>query len=187
MMSLAKKLGGALRRFVWDRSGTSSIEFAIIFPPFFVLFASGIEAGLLMTRNVMLERSVDIAVRDLRIGTPVPPTFAQFRQSICNATSLQRVVSNCMDNLQVELQPVSSNTWTPLDLEPRCINREADIDPADDTTYQTGENNDFMLVRACIRVDPILPNMALGAILDRDEDEGYTIVVTSAFVNEPSR
>ena len=197
MINVFKRASGALRRYTRDASGTASIEFAILFPPIFLLFASGVEAGLMMTRNVMLERSVDIAGRELRLGMPQPPTFQEFREQICAEMLLDKGY-DCLANVQVELQPVSSDTWSPLNPEARCINRAEDINPADSkiqqseafleaTNYETGANNDFMLVRVCMQVDPILPNYALGALLSDDGDNGYSLVVISAFVNEPSR
>lgn len=180
------RISRALARFARGSSGTASVEFAILFPPIFFLFASGIEAGLLMTRNVMLERSVDLAVRDLRLGTPTPPSYEELREQICQQMLLDQNFS-CLDNLQVELQPVSSETWSPLNGDARCINREEEINPVDNTVYETGVNNDFMLVRVCIQVNPLLPNYALGAMLDSDGNNGYSLVATSAFVNEPSR
>jgi Flp pilus assembly protein TadG len=189
------RLRRALRRFAGAETGTATVEFALLFPPFFVLFASSIEAGLMMIRNVQLERGLDLAVRELRIGTPTPPTFVEFRQQVCDVAFL---VPNCMANLQVELQVVPSTTWQPLDLTPRCVDRSDVIDPFTQPNYDTGGNNEFMLVRLCANVDPILPGLGLGAILDRipasgdPEDEGfvpngYAIVAVSAYVNEPSR
>lgn len=174
----------ALRRFARGETGTATVEFALLFPPFFLIFASSIEAGLMMTRNVMLERGLDLAVREIRIGTPVPPSFEEFRTQICDVAML---IPNCMANLQVELQVVDSSTWQPLDPSPRCVDRNSPIDPFDNPNYNVGRNNDFMLVRLCANVDPILPGFGLGAILDSDGENGYAIVATSAFVNEPSR
>jgi Flp pilus assembly protein TadG len=190
--SVSRRVGAFLRA---DESGTATVEFALLFPPFFLIFASSVEAGLMMIRNVQLERGLDIAVREIRIGTPVPPTFAEFRTTICQQATL---VPNCMQNLQVELQIVSSDTWQPLDNRPRCVDRNSVIDPFNAPDYNQGGNNDFMLVRLCANVDPILPGFGLGAIIDRipsegepgDEDyrpNGYAIVAVSAFVNEPSR
>ena len=140
-----------------------------------------------MTRNVMLERSVDIAVRELRLGMPQPPTFQEFREQICAEMLLDNGY-DCLANVQVELQPVSSDTWSPLDTSPRCVNKAEDIKPVEENTiYLTGQNNDFMLVRVCLQVEPLLPNYGLGAILDSDGNNGYSLVVLSAFVNEPSR
>lgn len=199
MIRLWSLFARALRRLKWNEAGSSTIEFVILFPPFVIFFLSGVEAGLMMLRNAMLERGLDLAVREIRLGTPTPPTFTEFRQQICDVAM---IIPNCMDNVQVELQVVDSATWEPLDLTPRCVDRNSPMDPFDGSNinYNTGMNNDFMLVRLCANVDPILPGFALGLILDRvplpgagdvadgaPDLNGYAIIATSAFVNEPSR
>ncbi len=199
MIRLLGKIAGGLRSLVRSEKGSSTLEFVILFPPFVIFLLSGVEAGLMMLRTAMLERGLDMAVREIRIGTPTPPTFDQFRTQICDVAM---VIPNCMESLQVELQIVDGATWQPLDPTPRCVDRNTTIDPFDqpENFYNTGGNNDFMLVRLCANVDPILPGFALGLILDRiplpggeevadgDPDlNGYAIVALSAFVNEPSR
>jgi hypothetical protein len=199
MIKILGYMARGLRKFSWSEKGSSTIEFVILFPPFIIFFLSGVEAGLMMLRNAMLERGLDLAVREIRIGTPVPPTFAQFRQQICDVAI---VIPNCMQNLQVELQVVDGQTWEPLDPTPRCVDRNSPIDPFQDPDqfYNVGQNNNFMLVRLCANVDPILPGFALGLVLDRvplpgagdvgdgeNDLNGYGIVAVSAFVNEPSR
>ncbi|NET52160.1 MAG: pilus assembly protein, partial [Merismopedia sp. SIO2A8] len=68
-------------------------------PGFLAIFISAYESGLMMVRNVMLERGVDIAVRELRLGTPQPPTFDEFKQSICDASGIiQNCVIDCQQN-----------------------------------------------------------------------------------------
>jgi len=199
MMRWLGSLARGLRRLRRREDGSSTIEFVILFPPFVFIFLSGIEAGILMMKNAMLERGLDLAVREIRIGTPTPPTFQEFRESICDVAF---VIQDCMNNLQVELQVVDGATWEPLDPTPRCVDRNAAMDPFDgaDAWYNTGINNDFMLVRLCANVDPVLPGIALGLLLDRvplpggeevedgqEDRNGFAIVALSAFVNEPSR
>jgi Flp pilus assembly protein TadG len=184
MTPALRQFSDRLRQFARCEDATATIEFVILFPPIMLIFMSAVEAGVYMTRNAQLERGLDLAVRDIRIGTPVPPTFQQFRQSICDVA---KMVPNCMETLQVELQVVDSSTWQPLDPSPRCVDRNSPIDPFDEPDYNVGGNNDFMLVRLCSNVDPVLPGIGLGLLLDSDGANGYAIVATTAFVNEPSR
>lgn len=92
MISRMFRARACIRRFLRNETGSSTVEFCILLPAFLALFISSYEAGLLMVRNVMLERGVDLAVRDLRLGTPEPPTFEEFKQSICD-NSL--IIANC--------------------------------------------------------------------------------------------
>jgi Flp pilus assembly protein TadG len=171
-------------RFARDESGTSSIEFVILFPIFMTIFFAGFETGLLMLRNAMLERSTDLAVRDLRLGTPVPPTFEEFKTQICENTFF---IENCMERVQVQLRPVSMTTWGPLEGDARCRDVESEIDPYDQTEYSVGANNELMMVRICVLFRPIFPGVGHGLSLRYDGEGNYAMVATSAFVNEPSR
>ena len=184
MMSLLSRVRARLSRFRRGEAGTSTIEFCILLPGFLAIFISAYESGLLMVRNVMLERGVDIAVRELRLGTPQPPTFEEFKQSICDGAA---IIQNCDEVLQVELRPVSTTTWNVLDGPTLCIDRSEEIDPIDQTEYSVGTNNELMLVRVCSLFDPLFSTTGWAMKLPMIRDDQYALVATSAFVNEPSR
>jgi hypothetical protein len=173
-------------RFRRDESGTSSIEFVILFPIFMSVFFAGFETGLLMLRNAMLERATDLAVRQLRIGTPNPPDFLEFKEMVCDNVFF---IDACMDRVQVQLNPVDMNTWGPLDGDPRCVDVGWDetIDPFNETQYSVGANNELMMVRICVLFQPIFPGVGHGLGLRYDGEGNYAMVTTTAFVNEPSR
>jgi hypothetical protein len=175
------RVASRLRR---DESGTSSVEFVILFPMFITIFFAAFESGYLMLRNVMLERSVDIAVRELRLGDPEPPSFSEFKQQICDRTFF---ISNCQERVQVQLRPVNMATWGPLNGDPRCIDIQSAIDPFDQTEYLVGGNNELMMVRVCALFRPLFPTTGLGLNMQYNGDGDYALVVTTAFVNEPSR
>jgi len=184
MRHLLARLDRRASRLRRDESGSSAVEFVILFPMFMAIFFAGFESGYLMLRNVMLERSVDLAVRQLRLGTPTPPSFDQFKQQICNETFF---ISDCQNRLQVQLRPVNMTTWGPLNGDPRCIDVESTIDPFDQTEYLVGGNNELMMVRVCALFRPMFPTTGLGLNMQYDGDGNYALVVTTAFVNEPSR
>ena len=60
-----KTLARFLRLFRRNEDGGPTVEFALIFLPFIILPVSGFELGLLMTRHVMMERGIDMAVREV--------------------------------------------------------------------------------------------------------------------------
>ena len=181
MFAWLDRRASRLRR---EEDGTSTVEFVILFPMFMAIFFAAFESGFMMLRTVMLERSVDLAVRNLRLGTPEPPTFQEFKQQVCDNTFF---VTNCNDVVQVQLEPVNMTTWGPLGGNPRCIDVEATIDPLDQTEYSVGANNELMMVRVCALFRPMFPTTGLGLNLQYDGDGNYAVVVTTAFVNEPSR
>ena len=169
-----------IRRFLCDESGTSTIEFVIIAPVFFMFLFMGVELGLTMTRQVMLDRAVDISVRTLRLGQMQDPTIGKLRSSICANTS---VIRDCETNLLLELRRVSTTTWNyPRDI-PACVNRAEDIQPI--TNVTGGAGNDLMILRACLIIDPLFPTSRLGLQLPLDATGGYQMFATSSFVNEP--
>ncbi len=169
-----------LRRFARDTRGTATVEFVIMAPVFFLVFMSSVEAGVLMVRNVMLERAVDLTVRNLRLGTWPTPEPALVKQSICDATL---VIHDCMTSVLLEMRPVSTTTWAPLDPNAACVNRATRIDPL--VEFKPGAQNEMMIVRACAIVDPVFPLTGLGLQLQKDTSGGYALTATSAFVNEP--
>lgn len=171
-----------MRRFLRSEDGNVTIEFVILFPVFFMILVSIVEIGTLMTRNTMLGRGLDVAVRDLRLGLPTSRDFDAFRQRICDAAA---IVPDCINVLQVELMPTSETDWTPLSEELRCVDREEEIAPIDATSYVIGAENELMMIRACALFDPVVPTMGLALLLPRDTSGAYALVATSAFVNEP--
>jgi len=190
------KVAKALRRFRREEDGNTTVEFVIIFPAFIAIFLSSFEAGIMMVRNVMLERGVDIAVRELRLGLPVAPTYDEIKQAICDNAV---IFPDCATLVQVELQPIDTATWAPLTGAANCINESVHnnpvnpINPIVDTTFVGGGNNELMIVRVCALFTPFFPGTTLGMQMprfdpaDTSADAKYALVVTSAFVNEPTR
>ena len=160
--------------------GNATIEFVILFPLFMMLFFSAFEIGLVMVRQVMLDRATDISVRALRLGSWTNPTHDQMKRNICN---LAGILPDCMNNIMIELRPVSTTTWTPLPSNPTCVDKDAVISPP--ITFNGGLQNEMMLVRVCALMKPMFPTTGLGLRLPREGEDYYALVATTAFVNEP--
>jgi len=75
MKRIITQILAGLRDLRRKEDGNATIEFAILFPAFIMIFLSAFESGLLMTRQVLLDRAVDLTVRDIRLRTwlPGPP------------------------------------------------------------------------------------------------------------------
>jgi hypothetical protein len=173
-----------LARFARADRGTAKVEFCILFPVFIVLLLSGFEAGMLMTRQLMLERGLDLTMRELRLGTMANPTHTAVKQEICEKSL---IIPNCMTSVQLELREVDMVAWNvPMDGN-RCVDRTAELDPMLDPPdgFTAGARNVLMMVRACAVFDPWFPGVGLGTQLPRDRSGGYRLVATSGFVNEP--
>lgn len=178
MIGFVKRL---FRRFRRGEKGNVTIEFVIIFPAFIVLFLSAFEAGILMTRWVMLERALDLSVRGLRLGAWSPPTHQELKDQICTDAA---IIPDCDNSLLLELRPVSTETWQPLGTQATCIDRDSEIEPV--VAFSGGNDNEMMLVRACAVFDPVFPSTGLGLRLPKDATGAYALISSSAFVNEPS-
>jgi hypothetical protein len=166
-------------RFLRRQDGAATVEFAIIFPVVFGLVTAFFEAGVLMTRSMMLERGLDLAVRELRIGTAANLTHAELKALVCDRAL---VLPDCVAHMAIELIPVVSSADLP-DRNAVCVDRTTNIDPT--VRYDPGARSEVVFVRACMVVDPFIPGMGLALNLPLDPSGGFTLIAYSAFVNEP--
>ncbi len=176
-----------IARFLRDDKGTASVEFVLVFPVFFGFFLMTYESGVLSARHVMLERGVDVTVREVRIGIITNPTRDLLRQRICDVSL---ILQDCMNQLEIELIEKDPLAWTPVSTDVRCIDRGEVTQQV--VTVDQSANNRLMFLRACIRVDPFLPSSWLGAaIIENNNDSAaagsIALVAMSAFVVEPFR
>lgn len=176
MTALRRRIARRLR----DEQGQASIEFVIIFPLFVMVMLVGIEAGMMLARHAMLERAVDISVRNLRLGHWPEPTHKQLRDEICTHTT---IIPDCRSNLLLELVPVDTASWQMPAQPPACVDRAEEIEPV--TDFVEGAGNQIMLVRACVVIDPFFPTTPLGLQLPLDASGGFQMVSLASFVNEP--
>ena len=168
-----------LRR-VLPEEGAASVEFVIVFPFFLGVFLSGYEVATMNMRAVMLERAMDITVRNIRLSSGATLDYEQVKNDICSQTFL---IPNCRDALRIELTEVDTDTWSGLNHSPVCIDRTATIQPI--VQFENGQQNELMLMRACVVVDPVFPGIGVGRSMPKDPSGGYQIIATAAFVNEP--
>ncbi|MBC7157600.1 MAG: pilus assembly protein [Rhodobacteraceae bacterium] len=167
---------GALRR----DDGAVTVEFVLYFPLFLIVFMSAFESGLLTLRQVMLDRGVDISVRNLRLGLWDNPTPEMLRDAICENAA---IIADCDNVLLLELLPIDASTWALPAPGAVCINRDEEVQPV--TAFVPGGFNQPMLVRACAIMDPIFPWTGIGQAMAVDTSGGYAVTAASAFVNEP--
>ena len=177
------KVGQAWRRFRDNQSGGGAIELVIVLPVMMGIFISATECGLYMTRQIMLERAVDMTVRDLRLGKIPNPTHLKLKNSICANTS---IIPDCVDSIRIDLVRVSTTTWAFPTTRVECVDRDQPIELS--LEFNPGVQNELMLVRVCLLQDAIFPgaDFAEGIAYEGDSAGGYALISTSAFVNEPS-
>ncbi len=175
------QLSQALIRWWRREDGTATVEFALMLPLITSLFVMSFEAGMLQLRQSMLERSLEMAMEDLRLGNVSNPTHNKLRDTICDHLV---VVSNCKSVLKIDLQVVNTTTWVLPSSAPTCIDRSKPIAPV--INFETGGGDEMMLVRVCLPADPLFPSTGIGLGLPKDGAGAYHLISQSAFVNEPS-
>ena len=177
------RLRDALRSFRRREAGSGALELVIVLPVMMMVFMYSAESGLYMTRQIMLERAVDLTVRDLRLGRIPTPTHAELKDDICANSS---IIPDCDTALRVELVRVSTTNWNLPNTAIECVDRDEPIELS--LEFNPGVENELMLVRVCLIQDAIFPGTKFSEGIAREGDSagGYAIVSTSAFVNEPS-
>jgi hypothetical protein len=177
------------KRFWQDPAGSASIEFVFVFPVIMMLFLASIEAGVFTLRHVMLERNVDIVVRDIRLGRMDGATHEELKEEICELGTLIGSNEDCVESMQIWLQPINTANFDMAIPPNYCVDKSLDpivtVEPTPDE-FAFGSDNDIVLMRVCLSGEPWFPTSVVGANMTRGEDDGnYALVTTSVFVNEP--
>ncbi|SIS95338.1 hypothetical protein SAMN05421759_107134 [Roseivivax lentus] len=168
-----------LRHFRQNEDGTMVLPFTLWITIFLSLIVSTIELGTMTIRQTVMERAVDTAMRDLKIGK-LPGDAATLKAAICDGAS---ILPSCAENLHLEMIRLDMEEWQQPAARADCVDTGAVATPH--RTFQQGDAHEVMLVRACFKYKPITPLGGFNASLPKDEN-GYTALVSSsAFVNEP--
>jgi Flp pilus assembly pilin Flp len=174
-------LQSRLARFRREDDGSATIEFAVYFTIFFFILAAAVEMGYMNLRHSLLERGVDLATREIRLNTGHIPSYDEVRTMICDEAV---IVDNCASNLRLEMVMVDPRSFNTAPSDADCINAETEPRPVRNFV-NNGQDNQLMLMRACLKYKPAMPTTSFGLALNKDA-EGYAqMVVTSAFVQEP--
>jgi Flp pilus assembly protein TadG len=167
---------GFLRR----EDGTTMVEFVLTLPLVLAFLLSAVDLGVLMLRQVFLDRAVDMATREIRLGNVTGDGLEQFRTLVCNGTLM---IADCTNSTAIELRPIDPATWAGLNDPALCVDRAEEIAPM--LAFNPGAAQDLMLIRVCAVVDPFLNVTGLVLGLPRDASGGYRLVSRAAFTNEP--
>lgn len=180
----------SIRSFARDERATATMEFVIMFPIVITLFIAVFENGVILTRQVLMERSLDEGVRLLRLvrnitdettGLPRALTSDDIAEAICDNT---RSIPKCREVLVVDLRVIDTNTYDMPSADVACVDRrDLSVRPANE--FRAGQDNELIVIRVCAIIDRILPFSGFGLNLARDDTGGLHIVASSIFVNEP--
>jgi len=173
-----KNLKRFLKGTAKDESGVATLEFVLTVPLIITLMFSTIESGILLVQQMMLDRALDVNVRQLRLGANM--TQSELATAICDEAA---IIADCNASITLELIVIDKVNWNMPTTNAACYNRQEDIAPV--TSYGAGIDSDLMLVRACVIVDPLFPLLGMGKAMAETNNGDFNITARSAFVNEP--
>lgn len=177
------RLRRSAARFRGGEAETTSVEFVIMFPLVILLMCFAFEAGVLSTRQALLERATNLSVRELRLRPADPPSYAEMVQLICRNAL---IIPDCENALHIELTAVDTETWDVAPNPVACRDRDNDYTPQ--IVYDDAGGGDrMMLLRVCAVFRPLFPTAGLGAALAKVSESDYALVAANLFVSEPMR
>lgn len=168
------------RRCAADERGSSSVEFALLMPTLMMLFYASFEATMFQVRQTMLDRGVDMAVRELRLSAGTPFSSATIRRDIC---ARARILPDCTLSLIIEMTAIDGDHYAlPADSAPCAESGSSGVTAP--PLPGAALDQELMLLRACYAVDPVMPTSTLGLALTESGGRIH-IHSASAFVVEP--
>lgn len=187
---------GPLRRLFANRSGATSIEFAILAIPFMVVVFACFETFFAFTGERLLAHATEVMARKVRTGEitfargkPTDMTEQQFRQAFCSEISVMLTCSASEGaepaRLLIDVKSTTDLAQLPVDI-PRMATSN-DIN-AGNFAFAPGGPGTYNVLRAYYRwsvitdlVRPFVTNLRpAGGSMPRD----YLMVATATFRNE---
>jgi hypothetical protein len=170
-----------LRRFRRSEDGSAIlIEFCIFVPLLFGAFLMAVEMGIYSMRQMYLDRGLDMAVRYVRLNTSVNYTHDDIKEMICdNAGWLE----NCQETLRLEMVTINPRQFAQFEQSADCVDTSEPVQPV--RGFTLGMENQMMMLRACVKFDPIYPTSGLGYAFEKDGTGKAKMVSSAAFVQEP--
>lgn len=172
----------ALRRFRNQEDGSIFlIEFVILMPLIFGIFIMSWDMSLYSLRQVHLDRGLDQAVRYIRLNTREQITHDQIKTMICEGAGH---VGDCSETLRLEMVKVNPRAFSPMSPEIDCIDKSLEV--SQERGFTLGKQHDLMILRACLKFDPMIAATGFGFNFTRDGEGQAAMYAISAFVQEPS-
>ena len=176
---LRARLGAWARAWLGCESGAATIPAVIFLPTFIMFMISAVDLSLLMLRQIVLDRAIDVATRDIRLGAADISSHAALKASICDGLGL---FDDCANNVTVELFEIDDSSWTSDAGTVTCTDKDL---PDPEVTLQTGAVNQMVLMRVCMKVSPMVAADPLALALVTSADGKYALISSTVFVNEP--
>lgn len=172
-----------LRRFLRREDGSMTLEFAIVIPAIFTLFLASVEFGVYAMRQMFLDRGLDVTVRTIRLNTGASFTHDSVKQMICANAGFLDTGANCSSTMRLEMIPLDPRGYTALPDAADCVDLSQPVNPP--RNFVNGAEHQLMVLRACVKFDPVFATTGLGAQFPKDGAGKAMMISMSAFVQEP--
>lgn len=170
-----------LRRLFRKEDGSAAVEFVIIFPVVATMILLTLEMGFITLRQALLDRGLNIATREIRLGTGNAPEHDEIKDIVCaNALFLR----DCGTQLYLEMKPSNPRAIGLLNQKTSCTDRPVPSRPV--RAFVAGQQNELVLIRACVLYDPLFPEGLLTRVLHKDINGRAAVISMTAFVQEPA-
>ncbi|MDF1669096.1 MAG: pilus assembly protein [Roseovarius sp.] len=169
-----------LRRLAQREDGSAAVEFVIIFPVIATMIVMTLEVGFITLRQTLLDRGLDMAVREVRLGTGSAPQHDDIKEMVCEGAMF---ILDCDTQLRLEMTPTDPRAFTTMDDQTDCTDESEPARPV--RSFTPGQQNQLVLMRACVKYDPLFPEAILSRVLTKDESGKAAITSITAFVQEP--
>ncbi|MEP2640578.1 TadE/TadG family type IV pilus assembly protein [Roseobacter sp.] len=190
---MIQRIAHRLKRFTKDDEGHMLIEFAIIVPVIFSLFLASVEFGIYSMRQMFLDRGLDMTVRVIRLNTgvdldnngEVDLDHDTVKQMICDNSGFLNTGSanNCDTTLRLEMVAIDPFNYVGLSEDTDCVDVSQAVNPP--RGFTNGAEHELMMLRACVKFDPVFPTTGLGRAFEKDGAGQVSMISMSAFVQEP--
>lgn len=176
--AMPKRLLARLRR---SEEGAVTIPALLWLPLFIMIMAASVEMGVLIIKQTLLDRGVDLTTRIMRLGISPLPDHTTLKRSLCTNIAF---IPDCMDRLAVEVFPVDTDTWRATN-QSAALCTDSSSAAALSPQIERGGSNQMMILRACLKIDTMMRANPLAMALARDAGGQTALVSVTAFVNEP--
>jgi Flp pilus assembly protein TadG len=163
-----------------DETGSAAVEFVLVFPVMATMIVMTLEVGFITLRQTMLERGLDMAVREVRLGTNSAPQHDAIKDLVCENA---KFVKECQSKLFLEMVTTDPRAFSPLNPVTSCTDQPVPTRPV--RSFTPGQPNQLVLMRACLKYDPLFPEAILSRLLTKDADDEAAIIAVTSFVQEP--
>ena len=178
---MTRALTQFLRRFRKNEDGQMLIEFTLLVPLIFTMFMTSIEMSIYSLQQVFLDRGLDMTVREIRLSTGTAPQHDELKDLICQYSGF---LTDCSSTLRLEMVPVDPRNFSSLPGAADCIDTSEPVLPP--RGFVNGQSHQVMLLRACVKFDPVFPTSGLGKSFSKDGSGKAQMISVAAFVQEPS-